>query len=164
MPWPPLDHFEFTIRQAMLVAHSLSFSLALDEVYGAWCLLQTQTWAWPHKVPGSNPGKMTYSCVPPVGGRLGGGLIPGLTGCAYHDPKTGREVTVDCDKWSLCARIAEPLPPTAPPCACSAVGCGPQLETGLATFTVAIGGTQIDGTVDGLPATASVRNVHLKEK
>jgi hypothetical protein len=133
--WPG---FRYPVYDARVEVERLRLELTPDDVYRAWCALQTPIWANPGSTP---PGPdATYSCVTwqagwdPATGRC---TDPGVA----PDPATGQPVAIDCDKVSVCRTY----------CACTSASC--TIGRTTAPFTAQIdaslnaAGTEMTGTL-----------------
>jgi hypothetical protein len=91
------EGFRYSVTDATVENSRMQLAVHNDEVFNAWCELQTS-------FPGSEPG--SYSCLP--AGNYG------KTGdeCSYVTP-ADTQVSVDCGKVVLCMQV----------CECDATGC-----------------------------------------
>jgi hypothetical protein len=135
-----VEGFPYTILDGIMMDSRLTFHVAQNEVWTAWCALQT-SYLQQRGSDSGLPGASTdfYGCLRlgPIGGTFG--VSP--EGCFAFDPNTMQRTAVDCGKFELC--------PSA--CECSETGCrvrtspNPDLSLDLV-----LAGTSADGSTSGV--------------
>ncbi len=123
------EGFPYTAAEISFDGTRLRFGVASDELWRAWCELQTQTYPY-----GSFPGLPTapaYTCAPRSSLNENS-----LSQCFFSAPDGGSEA-VDCGKANLCAYVLA--------CNCSATSCTSD-PTADVLFDMQLSGIQLDGT------------------
>ena len=132
--------FVFTLMSPSFDGTRLQFDVAPNELYEAWCGLQT-----PYK-DDFNAGD-NYYCLPNWGSGGDG------TSCWQIDPMTMGKVARSCGQLRLCT------PGTT--CACTATSCTATLATSV-HFDLMVAVPKADGSVAGLDSND--HNVHLTKQ
>lgn len=142
LPYDP-EGFLFTVRDGTLDGSRLRFSVDPDEIWSAWCALQTPYLV--SAVAGEDGASLyTYSCLPPSAGDSSPCKVESecqaFGECADED---GGLATVDCAKLALCA-------PQDSPCACDAGSCSEAVDpSNDETFDLQVTATTMDGNLGG---------------
>jgi hypothetical protein len=139
------EGFAYRVLNVQFDGTRLQFHTSINNLWSAWCALQTPT------SDGWQP--CQYGCMPKAtSSTQGAGTV------TVVDPVTGQGVTVPFIKWMLCLNGLgmDPIPAD---CACSAIGCAVNLDQGDMSFDVELSGAKIDGSVVGLSNASS--NVHF---
>jgi hypothetical protein len=125
------EGFRYSVSGATVEDSRMRLAVQNDEVFAAWCELQTS-------LPGSEPG--SYGCIP------AGNYGKSDDECSYATPE-GTQMSIDCGKVVLCTQV----------CACDAVGCtAPGRDETLLDGSLVHAGDALVGTlvikslVDGL--------------
>jgi len=133
-PYLPYEGFVYTCLSPTVPQQKrLKFTIQLEELWKAWCELQTKTY----------PFAESYQCVPP------GAFHHSSQGCTLDNALTGAKEAVDCGKWTLCSAGMGV-------CSCTATSCTVDLKGG-ASFDLSLSGNELS-SVKGL---SGVNNVKL---
>jgi hypothetical protein len=126
------EGFRYTVLDTAVEAKRLRLSVAVNEIYGSWCELQT---SYPRTDPSQ---ELPFGCIPPssTGGRRDGHCYVGNP----DDPENRTEV--GCTQFEYCTGAAE-----RQICACTAGGCAARDNRTLTLdAALAANGTELTGT------------------
>ncbi|HVZ85974.1 MAG TPA: hypothetical protein VHG72_03345 [Polyangia bacterium] len=123
------EGFLYPIRAVQVQADRIQFGIDQDEIYAAWCALQTPVL---RSSPDAGADAAVYGCLPNLG------YIGGSTDCALLEPD-GTQQPVDCVKLAMCEGPQI--------CSCTATACSlwqhVAADAGLADYL-----DEIDGALD----------------
>jgi hypothetical protein len=124
-----VDGFPYTALRVSFDGTRLQLQTNQNEAWKAWCELQTPTGdGWPCG---------QYGCIP-----NGSGMADFTTNlCTVQDPVTGKTVTLDCGKWTLCHNPGL--------CSCTATHCTADMSYPDTSLDLQLSGSHLDGSITG---------------
>ena len=138
------EGFVHTVLEGKLAAKRLTLKISSDEVFKAWCELQTVIYSGSASAPSSArclPNWPTSCC----------GTAP--SDCSQKNPDTKEVVFRDCGKLYLCN--------VDPVCECTATKCSSRRDGDL-SFDITIAGDDATGSIGGRFGDKNVRFTRVK--
>ncbi len=145
----PQEKFAFTIQNEIRADARITFNIAPDEVWDAWCRLQQ---SYPLYTDPDASAPFEYACLPLTGYSTVNGE------CFLGDPSTdgGSQHPIDCGKLTLCYLMDRVCRCTATACNADTGGSGVKLR-----FDLQVTADGLNGSMAIVGGTVAPTTVHL---